>query len=155
MIAFRNERRKQPRREETEEAPTLPARLPVTNATPAATELFALRNFHSFLRGKGYSNTIHSLGSMVDIPEYTEKDREAFLAGFQSEVNLRFSKRQTNNIEEDMNGCDIRLCSDDDGYDLVECGAAGQPQFDLSDQLRGCRIASEYTIRLRSANDLV
>jgi len=46
VIAFRNERRKQPRREETEEAPTLPARLTV-NATPAATELFALRNFHS------------------------------------------------------------------------------------------------------------
>ena len=45
--------------------------------------------------------------------------------------------------------------SDDDGYDMVDCGAAGQPQLDLLDQLRGCSIASEYTIRLRSANVLV
>ena len=25
---------------------------------------------------------------------------------------------------------------DDDRYDMVECGAAGQPKLDLSDQLR-------------------
>ena len=44
---------------------------------------------------------------------------------------------------------------DDDRYDLVESGAAGQPKLDLSDQLRGCSIASTYAIRLRSANELV
>ncbi len=29
---------------------------------------------------------------------------------------------------------------DDDRYDIVGCGAAGQPRLDLSDQLRGCTI---------------
>ena len=44
---------------------------------------------------------------------------------------------------------------DDDGYDLVEFGGAGQPTLDLSDQLRGCSISSTPTSRLRSANELV
>ena len=45
--------------------------------------------------------------------------------------------------------------NDDDRYDLVDCGAAGQPTLDLSDQLRGCCITSKYASRLRSANVLV
>ena len=45
--------------------------------------------------------------------------------------------------------------NDDDRYDLVDCGAAGQPTLDLSYQLRGCCIASKYASRLRSANMLV
>ena len=44
---------------------------------------------------------------------------------------------------------------DDERYDRVQCGAAGQPKLDLSDQLRGCSIASTQAIRLRSANELV
>ena len=44
---------------------------------------------------------------------------------------------------------------DDDRYDLVECGAAGQPTLDLSDQLRDCSIASAQAILLRNANVLV
>ena len=44
---------------------------------------------------------------------------------------------------------------DDDRYDLVGCGAAGQPKLDLSEQLRGCSIASTHAIRLSSANELV
>ncbi len=40
----------------------------------------------------------------------------------------------------------------DDRYDMVECGAAGQLKLDLSDQLRVCRIASTYASRLSSAN---
>ena len=44
---------------------------------------------------------------------------------------------------------------DDDRFDMANCGAAGQLQLDLSDQLRGCSIASTKAIRLRSANELV
>ncbi len=44
---------------------------------------------------------------------------------------------------------------DDDRYDMDEYGAAGQPRLDLSDQLRGCSIASEHAIRLSSANVIV
>ena len=44
---------------------------------------------------------------------------------------------------------------DDERYDRVQCGAAGQPKLDLLDQLRGCSIASTQAIRLRSANVLV
>ena len=39
---------------------------------------------------------------------------------------------------------------DDDRYDSVDRGAAGQPTMDLSIQLCGCSIASKYAIRLRS-----
>ncbi len=31
---------------------------------------------------------------------------------------------------------------DDDRYDMVECGSAGQPKSDISDQLRRCSIPS-------------
>ena len=44
---------------------------------------------------------------------------------------------------------------DDERYDLAQSGAAGQPTLDLSDQLRGCSIASEHAILLSSANVLV
>ena len=45
---------------------------------------------------------------------------------------------------------------DDDRYDMVgECGAAGKPTLDLSDQLRGCSIASTNNYRMSSANVLV
>ena len=44
---------------------------------------------------------------------------------------------------------------DDDRYDLVECGATGQPTLDLPEQLRGCGIASTCVMRLSSANELV
>ena len=44
---------------------------------------------------------------------------------------------------------------DDDRYDMVECGAAGKPTLDHSNQLRGCSIASTHNYRLRSANVLV
>ncbi len=44
---------------------------------------------------------------------------------------------------------------DDDRYDMVECGAAGKPTLDLSDQLRGCSIPSTHNYRLSSANMLV
>ena len=33
---------------------------------------------------------------------------------------------------------------DNDGYDMVKWGAAGQPKLDLSDQLKGCSITSIY-----------
>ena len=42
--------------------------------------------------------------------------------------------------------------SDDDRYDLVECGAAGKPTLDLSHQLRGCIFTSTQASRLGSAN---
>ena len=45
--------------------------------------------------------------------------------------------------------------NDDDIYDLVDCGAAGQPTLDLSDQLRDCSIASVQAILLRSAHMLL
>ena len=44
---------------------------------------------------------------------------------------------------------------DDDRYDMVECVAAGQPEVDLSDQPRGCSIASMTVIRLSSINLLL
>ncbi len=37
-----------------------------------------------------------------------------------------------------------------DRYDMVECGAAGQSQVDLSDQIRGCSVASKCVIQMRS-----
>ena len=43
----------------------------------------------------------------------------------------------------------------DDRYDVVVCGKCGQPTLDLSDQLRGCSIASMYTHYLSSAHVLV
>ena len=49
----------------------------------------------------------------------------------------------------------VHAHSNDDRYDLVQSGIAGQPTLDLSDQLRGCSIASEDAIRLRSTNVLV
>ncbi len=45
--------------------------------------------------------------------------------------------------------------NDDNRYDMVECGAAGKPILDLSDQLQGCSIAVMYAIHLGSANVLV
>ncbi len=45
--------------------------------------------------------------------------------------------------------------NDDDRYDLVGCGAFGQPTLDLSYQLRDCSIASTDAKRLSSANVLV
>ncbi len=44
---------------------------------------------------------------------------------------------------------------DDDRYDMVDRCAAGELKMDLSDQLRLCSIASTYTSRLRSANELL
>ena len=44
---------------------------------------------------------------------------------------------------------------DDDRYDIVECGAAGKPTLDLSDQLRGCSIAPMHSYRMGSPNVLV
>ncbi len=44
---------------------------------------------------------------------------------------------------------------DDDRYDMVECGAAGKPTLDLSDQLQGCSIAPTHNYRMSSANVLV
>ena len=44
---------------------------------------------------------------------------------------------------------------DDDNDEMVIFSAAGQLKLDLSDQLRGCSIASTYTILLISANVLV
>ena len=45
---------------------------------------------------------------------------------------------------------------DDDRYDLVERGAGGHLQFDLSDQLRVCTTASSYQSHfLSSANELL
>ncbi len=44
---------------------------------------------------------------------------------------------------------------DDDRYDMEECGAAGKPTLDLSDQLRGCSIAPTNNYRMSSANVLV
>ncbi len=46
---------------------------------------------------------------------------------------------------------------DDDRYDMVECGAAGQLQLklDLSDQSRDHSIASTDAIRMCSANVLL
>ncbi len=41
---------------------------------------------------------------------------------------------------------------DDDRYDMVERGAAGQPTLDLSDRLRGCSIAFKYVTQLSSSN---
>ena len=43
----------------------------------------------------------------------------------------------------------------DDRYDLVECGATGQPTLDLSEQLRGCSLAFSGSTLLSSANELV
>ena len=44
--------------------------------------------------------------------------------------------------------------TDGDSYDLMECGAAGQPTVDLSHQLRGCSVASTDATRLSSTNEL-
>ena len=44
---------------------------------------------------------------------------------------------------------------DDDRYDLVQRGSAGQLQLDLSDQLNRSSIASTNTISVSSANELV
>ena len=44
---------------------------------------------------------------------------------------------------------------DDDRCDMVECGAAGQLKLDLSEQLRGCSIASTHAIRPSGNNELV
>ncbi len=44
---------------------------------------------------------------------------------------------------------------DDDRYDMVEFGAAGQLRLDLSDQLRACGSASTDVIRLGSNNVLL
>ena len=44
---------------------------------------------------------------------------------------------------------------DDDRYYMVECGAAGKPTLDLSDQLQGCSIAPTHNYRMSSANVLV
>ncbi len=44
---------------------------------------------------------------------------------------------------------------DNDRYDIVECGAAGQRRLVLSYQLRSCIIASTIATRLGSANVLV
>ncbi len=44
---------------------------------------------------------------------------------------------------------------DDDRYDMVEFGAAGQLRLDLSNQLRACGIASTDVIRLGSNNVLL
>ena len=41
---------------------------------------------------------------------------------------------------------------DDDRYDMVECGAAGKPTLDLSDQLRGHSIASTMNYLMSSTN---
>ena len=61
-------------------------------------------------------------------------------------------------ITADYNGPleEARANVDDDRYDMVECGAAGQPEpvLDLSYQLRHCSIASTYADCLRSANVL-
>ncbi len=43
---------------------------------------------------------------------------------------------------------------DDDRYDMVEFGDAGQPRLDLSDRLRAYGIASTDVIRLGSINVL-
>ena len=45
--------------------------------------------------------------------------------------------------------------TDGERYDLLECGAAGQPTLDLSHHLRGCSIASTDASRLSSTNELV
>jgi len=58
-----------------------------------------------------------------------------------------------NEYKEPLEAAHARI--DDDRYDLVECGAAGQPTLDLSNQLRDCSIASAQAILLRSANELV
>ncbi len=44
---------------------------------------------------------------------------------------------------------------DDDRYDMVELGPAGQPKLDLSDQLRRCSNPSTNATRLSSANVLL
>ena len=44
--------------------------------------------------------------------------------------------------------------TDGDRYDLVECGALGQPTLDFSHRLRGCSIASTDASRLSSTNEL-
>ncbi len=44
---------------------------------------------------------------------------------------------------------------DDRRYDMVECGAAGKPTRNLSDQLHGCNIAPTHNYRMSSANVLV
>ena len=49
----------------------------------------------------------------------------------------------------------VNAHTDDDRYDMVELGAAGESLMDLSDQLRGCSIASSQSTRLRSANELL
>ncbi len=45
--------------------------------------------------------------------------------------------------------------NDDNRYDMVECGAAGKPTLDLSDQLQGCSITPTHSYRMSSANVLV
>ena len=44
---------------------------------------------------------------------------------------------------------------DADGYDMVDCSAAGQLQLDLSVQLHDHSIAAANAIRLSSVNALV
>ncbi len=44
---------------------------------------------------------------------------------------------------------------DDDRHDMDSGCAVGELKMDLSDQLRVCSIASTYTSRLRSANELL
>ncbi len=42
--------------------------------------------------------------------------------------------------------------NDHDRYDMVECGATGQPKLDLSVQLRRCSNPSTNATQLSSAN---
>ncbi len=49
----------------------------------------------------------------------------------------------------------VNAYTDDDRYDMAAEMSAGQPKWDLSEQLRSCSIASTEATRLRSANELL
>ncbi len=53
----------------------------------------------------------------------------------------------------DLHASHARLSAD--LYDMVVCGAAGQPAMDLPYQLWGCSITIAHAIHLSSANVLV
>jgi len=150
VVASRNERRKQARLSCGEEVTSTASLLlsdlnlnePRTSLpAPAVNTRFVIPNFSTLLRRM----TFHSFVSNIDIPKYSEGERETFLAEFQSEVNSRFSGIKLNKIGKEMNDqteilfntvlsnreevkverglCDFRQCSRYKVEDILRCTA--------------------------------
>lgn len=74
---------------------------------------------------------------------HVQKEEEKFDAAF-SAVRLALDIQS---LRQDCTLCILlNPDSDDDRYEIVGCGAAGQPTLDLSDQLGGCSIGCTCAI---------